>query len=160
MLHDHLDYFQESSLGGRPTTKPGDHVTRNAHNRWFVPLYHLWGPAWSEIHWNCNWWRARTHMASHYTWGSTVTILRDFGGVLGRLLDTLPLGSHNLMVTALGSCVKVALSVCVWLVEDMATLAHAGSWVFKSTGSYILLLHFHQYSCSLGQWSGRFLGIQ
>ena len=34
-----------------------------------------------------------------------MTTLRDFGGVLGRLWDTF-LGSHNFMVTALGSCVK------------------------------------------------------
>jgi hypothetical protein len=35
-----------------------------------------------------------------------VTTLHDFGGVLGRPLDTFLLSSHNLMVTALGSCVK------------------------------------------------------
>ena len=44
-------------------------------------------------------------MTSHYTWGS-VTILHEFGGVLGRPLDTFLLGSHNFMVTALGSCVR------------------------------------------------------
>jgi hypothetical protein len=32
-----------------------------------------------------------------------VTTLNDFGGVLGRHLDTFLSGSHNLMVTALGS---------------------------------------------------------
>jgi hypothetical protein len=49
--------------------------------------YHVWGPAWIEIHWNSVWLRARSHMAPHYTWGS-VTTLHDFGGVLGRPLDT------------------------------------------------------------------------
>jgi hypothetical protein len=34
VFHGHLDYFQKPSLGGRPNTKPGDHGTPNAHNRW------------------------------------------------------------------------------------------------------------------------------
>ena len=87
MFHGHLDYFQKPPLGGRPNTKPGDHGTPNAHNRWFILFYHVWGPAWIEIHWNSIWLRARSHMTSHYTWGS-VTTLHDFGGVLGRPLDT------------------------------------------------------------------------
>ena len=44
-------------------------------------------PAWIKIHWNSIWLRAKSHMSKHYTWGS-VTTLHDFGGVLGRLLDT------------------------------------------------------------------------
>ena len=44
-------------------------------------------------------------MISHSTRGS-VTTLHDFGGVLGQPSDTFRLGSHNFMVTALGSCVK------------------------------------------------------
>ena len=36
----------------------------------------------------------------------SVTTLHDFGGVLEHLLNTFLLGSHNYMVTALGSCVK------------------------------------------------------
>ena len=51
----------------------------------FTLFYHVWGPAWIEIHWNSIWLRARSHMTSHYTWGS-VTTLHDFGGVLGRPL--------------------------------------------------------------------------
>jgi len=39
-----------------------------------------------EIHQNSIWLRARSHMASHYTWGS-VTALHDFGDVLGWPLD-------------------------------------------------------------------------
>jgi hypothetical protein len=35
-------------------------------------------PAWIEIHQNSIWFRARSHMTSHYTWGS-VTTLHDFG---------------------------------------------------------------------------------
>ena len=87
MFHGHLDYFQKPPLGGRPNTKPGDHGTPNAHNRWFILFYHVWGPTWIEIHWNSIWLRARSHMTSHYTWGP-VTTLHDFGGVLGRPLDT------------------------------------------------------------------------
>ena len=105
MFHGHLDYFQKPPLGGRPNTKPGDHGTPNAHNRRFILFYHVWGPAWIEIHWNSIWLRARWHMTSHYTWGP-VTTLDDVGGVLGRPLGHFLWGSHNFMVTALGSCVK------------------------------------------------------
>ena len=66
-------------------------------------FYHVWGFAWIEIHWNGIWLRARLHMASLYAWGS-VTTLHDFGGVLA--FGYFLLGSHNFMVTALGSCVK------------------------------------------------------
>ena len=87
MFHGHLYYFQTPPLGGRPNTKPGDHSTPNAHNRWFILFYHVWGPAWIEIHWNSIWLRARSHMTSHYIWGS-VTTLHNVGGVLGWHLDT------------------------------------------------------------------------
>ena len=50
-------------------------------------FYHVWGPAWMEIHWDSIWLRAQSHMTSHYTW-RFVTTLHDFGGVLGRPLDT------------------------------------------------------------------------
>ena len=91
-------------LGGRPNTKPGDHGTPNAHNCWFILIYHVW-PAWIEIHWNSIWLRAQSHMTSQYTWGF-VTTLNDFGGVLGHPVDTFFWGSHNFMVTALGFCVE------------------------------------------------------
>jgi hypothetical protein len=87
MCHGHLDCSQKLLLGGRSNTKPGDHGTLNAHNRWFILFYHVWGPTWMKIHRNSIWLRARSHMASHYTWGP-VTTLHDFGGVLGRPLDT------------------------------------------------------------------------
>ena len=44
--------FTKPPLGGRSNTKPVDHGTPNAHNRWFILFYHLWGPARIEIHWN------------------------------------------------------------------------------------------------------------
>jgi hypothetical protein len=81
MFHGHLDYFQNPPLGGRSNTKPADHGTPNAHNRWSILFYHVWRPAWIEIHWNSIWSRARSHMTSHYTWGS-VTTIHDFGGIL------------------------------------------------------------------------------
>ena len=70
MFHGHSDYSQKPLLGGRPNTKPGDHGTLNAHNRWFILFYHVWGPAWIEIHWNSIGLRAWSHMTLHYTWGS------------------------------------------------------------------------------------------
>jgi hypothetical protein len=108
MFHGHLDYFQKPLLGGRPNTKPGDHGTPNAHNHWFFRFYHVWGvwgPTWINFHWNSIGLKTRSHVTSHYTWGS-VTTLHDFGGVLRQPLETLLLGCHNSMVTALGSCVK------------------------------------------------------
>jgi hypothetical protein len=67
IFHGHLDYFQKPPLGGRPNTKPGDHGTPNAHNRWFLLFYHVWKPAWIGIHENSIWLEARSHMTSHYT---------------------------------------------------------------------------------------------
>ena len=87
MFHGHLGYFQKLSLGDRPNTKLGDHGTPNPHNRRFILFYHVWGHAWIGIHWNSIWLRTRSHVTSHYTWGS-VTTLRDVGGVLGRPLYT------------------------------------------------------------------------
>ena len=89
-LMDHVSWslgllFKKPPLWGRPTTK--DHGTPNAHNRWFILFYHVWGPEWIKIQWNSIWLRARSHMTSHYTWESVIT-LHDFGDVLGRPLDT------------------------------------------------------------------------
>ena len=97
--------FRNHLLEGRPNTKPGDYGTPNAHNHWFILFYHgMRTRAWIKIHWNSIWLRTWSHMTSHDTWGS-VTTLHDFGGVLGRPLDTL-FWAHNFMVTALGSWVK------------------------------------------------------
>ena len=83
----HLDFFQKPPRGGRPNTKLRDHGTPNIHNHFFLLFYHVWGPAWKEVHWNSIWLRARSHMTSHYTWGPVPT-LHDLGGVLGQPLDT------------------------------------------------------------------------
>ena len=126
MFHGHLDYFQKLSLGGRLITKPGDHGTMNPHNRWYSMFYHVRGPAWIEIDWNSIW--LRSHMISHYTWGS-VTTLHDFGDVLGRPLDKF-FWAHNFMVTTPGLCVKwplgepweFDLSSCNNLLNDHAQI--------------------------------------
>ena len=87
VFHGHFDYFSKPPLGGRPNTKPGDHGIPNTHNRWFIPYYHVWRPAWIDIHWNIIWLRPRSHMTSHYTWGS-VTTLHDLGGAWDTPFDT------------------------------------------------------------------------
>ena len=60
---------------------------QNAHNRWFILFYHVWGPTCIKIHWNSIWLRACSHMTPHYTWVS-MTAFHDFGGVLGWPLNT------------------------------------------------------------------------
>jgi hypothetical protein len=73
-------------------------------------IYHVWGPTWIEIHWNSIWLRAWSHMASsHHNWGSTTT-LHDLGGGLRMAFGHFLLGSHNFMVTALGSWFLVVCS--------------------------------------------------
>ena len=107
MFHGHLDYSQKPPLGGRPNTNPWYRDTPNAHHRWFILYYHVREQKIIEIAFG--WEPGHIWMTSPYTWGS-VTTLHEFGGVLGRPLDTFLLGSHNftvtVTVTALGSCVK------------------------------------------------------
>ena len=116
MVHGHLDCFQKPSLGGRPHTKRGDHGTPNAHNRWYIRFYRVWGPAWVEFHSNSIWLRARSHTTSHYTLrvhDHTTWFWRCLGTTFGHFL----LGSHNFMVTALGLCEKWPLyqpHTCWW----------------------------------------------
>ena len=86
-VHGHLNYSRKPPLGDMLNTKPGDHDTPNAHNRWFILFCHVWGPAWIVIHRDSIWFRARSHMTSHYT-PRSVTTLRDSGGDLGWPLDT------------------------------------------------------------------------
>ena len=80
--------FKNCIPGSRPNTKLGDHGTMNAHNHLSILFfYHVLGPKWRELQWNSIWLRTWSHMALHYTWGF-VTTLHDFGGVLGRPLNT------------------------------------------------------------------------
>ena len=65
------------------------------HNHRFNLFYYVWGPEWIWIHWGSIWLTVHDH-----------TTNLSLKGVLGRPLHTFLLGSHNFMVTALGSCVK------------------------------------------------------
>jgi hypothetical protein len=113
MFHDHLDYFQKPPLGDKPNTNPGNHGTLNAHNRWFFLYYHVWRSAWIKIHWNnIGWGPSHIYMTSHNTWES-MTTLHDFGGVCGTAFGHFLLGSHNLVVTILGSWPTLLLFVLV-----------------------------------------------
>ena len=96
------------------------------------------GLAWLEIHWNSIWLRARSHMASHYTWGSMVT-LHDFGGVLGRPLDTFFGALTIFMVTALDSCVKWPLwTLRSWPIMLKNLLGHCEqSCLSRETWNYL-----------------------
>ena len=105
-VHDHLDYFQKPLLGYRPNTKPlGDHGTPNAHNCRLILFYHVWRPAWIYIFigivfgWGPShiWLHTTLEGPNHTTW---------VWGCVGTAFGHFLLGSHNLMVTALGSCVK------------------------------------------------------
>ena len=78
------------------TQKMRDHSTMNARNHWFILCYHVWRPAWIQIFWN-NIWLGPNHIWLHTTW---------FRRCLGMAFGHFLLGSHNFMVTALGSCVK------------------------------------------------------
>ena len=95
--------FQNHLLEVGLTQKLGDHGTLNDHNHWFSLFYHMWGPA--RIHWNSIWLRAwspydftlHLRICDHTTW---------FWRCLGTAFRHFLLGSHYLMVTALGLCVK------------------------------------------------------
>jgi hypothetical protein len=64
-------------------------------------FYHVWGPAWIEIHWNSIWLRVQSHMIftlllrvrDHITW---------FWRCVGTTFGHFHLGSHNFMVMAHG----------------------------------------------------------
>ena len=79
--------FNNHLFGGRPNTKPGDHDTLHAHNYWFTLFYHVWGPAWIEIHWISMWLRVRSHMTSHTLQGPWLHYM-ILEVLLGRPLDT------------------------------------------------------------------------
>ena len=66
MRHGHLDCFQKPPLGGKPNTKPRDHGIPNAHNRWFILFYRVWGSTWVWVHWNSSCLRTG-HISLHTT---------------------------------------------------------------------------------------------
>jgi hypothetical protein len=117
MFHDHLDYFQKSFLGGRPNTPPGGHGTPNADNCWVILFYHV-----VRVRLNRN--KLKLHLVeSPVTYDFTLHLkvcdhIRWFWRHLGKAFENFILGSHNFMVSALGSCLgywlmcEVALSHC------------------------------------------------
>ena len=112
MFHGYLGYFQNHLF---------EVGTSDAHNCWFILFYHVREPAWIEIPWNNIWLRAWSHVTSHYTWWSVTMTFRHF-----------LLGSHNFMITALGSCVKwpslfKCTSNCKWPLEAKWSLEQANT---------------------------------
>ena len=78
----------KNTLGGRSNTNPGDHALWTFTTVALFYFIMCEDPhKWKFYLSNSIWLRARSHMTSHYTWGS-VTTLHNFGGVLGRPLDT------------------------------------------------------------------------
>jgi hypothetical protein len=49
-FHVHLDYFQNSFLGGKPNTGLEDHGTPNAHNHDLFCFILCEDPTWIEMH--------------------------------------------------------------------------------------------------------------
>jgi hypothetical protein len=91
-------------------TQNQDTMALNAHNRWCILFYHVWGPTWIKFHWNSIWLRVTFDFTLHLrVRDHTIRFWRCLGTTFGHFL----LGSHNFMVTALGSCVKQPLC-CVW----------------------------------------------
>jgi hypothetical protein len=127
-----LGLFQKPPLGGRPNTKPpGEHDTPNAHNRWFILFYRVGrdphektfiglalveGPVTYDFTLHL---RVRDHTAWFWRWV-----------FLWWCLGTFLLGSHNFKVTALGLCVKVALSNTFLFVSTKAS-----EWMVKGNRS-------------------------
>ena len=108
------------------TQIPGDHGTPNAHNYIYI-FNHVWGPTWMNIHWNSVGW-VPNHIWLH-------TTLKDpwpcymIAKVSGDGFWTLPLGSHDFMVMALGSSAKWPL---LW--HDNCWCQHQWSlWIKKLT---------------------------
>ena len=98
-------FFQKPPLEGRLNTKLGDHDTPNGHNHWVILFYYVWGPRTNRNSLQYHLvegmatydFTLHLRISDHTTW-----FWRCVGTTFGHFL----LGSHNFMVTALGSCVK------------------------------------------------------
>ena len=105
VFYGHLDYFQKPPPGGRPNTKTGRLCHSKSHNQCFimflscVKTLHEYKFIEIAFGWGSN------HIWLHTTlegpWPHYIILEVSWDG-----LYTLLLGSHNFMVTALGSCVK------------------------------------------------------
>ena len=124
-----LGLFSKPLLGGRPNTKRGDHGTLNAHNRWFILFYHLWGPAWIETHWTNVRLRIRSHMTSQYTWESrdhTTWCWRCVEMAFRRFLLALSISwSRSWLVCEVALWASCAIAL---IFKHAVTL---GTWFFK-----------------------------
>ena len=92
-----INHFLEVGL----TQRPGDHGTPNVHNCWFILVYHVWGPAWMEF-------IEIALVEGPVTYDFTLHLricdhINWFWRCLGTTFGHFLLGSHNFMVTALGS---------------------------------------------------------
>ena len=72
---------------------------------WFILFYQVWGSVGIDIHWNGMW------LKDPFTYDFTLHLrprghTRWFWRCVGTAFGHFLLGSHNFMVTALGSCVK------------------------------------------------------
>ena len=119
MFYGHLDYFQKSSLGGKPNTNPGNRGTPNAHNCWiiyfimyedpcelkFVEMAFGWGPSHIWLH---------TTLEDPWPHYMILEVYWDS-------IWTLSFGLPHYMVTAFGSCVKWPL---IELVADFYPERH------------------------------------
>ena len=107
MFRGHLDYFQKPSLGGRLEHKTG----RTWHSERSQPLIYSILSC-GRTHMNIN--SLKKHLVENpVTYGFTLHLRIDdhttwFWRCVGTAFGHFLLGSHNFMVTALGSC-EVAL---------------------------------------------------
>ena len=154
MFHGHLECFQNPPLGGRPNTKPGYHGTLNAHNCWFILFYNAWDTCMNRNSLNSIWLRARSHVTSHYPWGSVTntTWIWRWQGVLGRPLETFFSVLTISMVTALGSCVQWPKVPLKWPVMFPKAWWTSTAYFPNSTGPSVTSGRFspvHLYMCGI-----------
>ena len=102
-----LGLFTKTTSWRLGLTQPGDHGTPNAYNHCFNLFYHVWGPAWIEIHWKSIWLRP-----GHIWLHTTLEDMWPHYMVLGVTWDNLwtlffwaltiswswLMGSHNLIM--------------------------------------------------------------
>ena len=61
----HWDCSQKPHAGDRPNKNLRDHGTLNAHNRYHILFYHVWGLAWTKIHWKSIWLKSNNMTSLH-----------------------------------------------------------------------------------------------
>ena len=97
IFHGHFDYFQKPLLGGRP---------RPSYFECSQPLVYSTlscvRTRKNKISLKYNWLRIRSHMTSLRIRDQSTS----FGKCGGMAFEHFLLGSHNFLVTALGSCMK------------------------------------------------------